>query len=256
MLKRIAALAGGSALAIALAGGVFGLGPAKSADAVQNCVIGAPLVRTQTTVSAPYGVSSQVADLLTVKAINNSSKDCYGVGIVIHPRTEIQFDKPPERASEERTRMAFGVPRLDEMLCGGLPSGSTGALLGAPGTGKTLLGLYFLVEGAKLGQPGTYFGFYEPPPRLMEKAAKIGIPLDEYCRSGLIKIIWQPPLEHMMDSLAEQLLEHLRRHPTSRRRLFIDGIEGFRAASVYRERMLEAQQKHLPQFKKSMAAEG
>src|SRR5690349_22922277 len=49
-------------------------------------------------------------------------------GIIIHPRTEIQFDKPPEAATEERVRMAFGVPGLDAMLWGGLPSGSTTAL--------------------------------------------------------------------------------------------------------------------------------
>jgi circadian clock protein KaiC len=56
-------------------------------------------------------------------------------GLVIHPRTEIQFDRPPERATENRVRMGFGIRRLDEMLLGGIPSGSTTALLGAPGAG-------------------------------------------------------------------------------------------------------------------------
>lgn len=158
-------------------------------------------------------------------------------GLVIHPRTEIQFDKPPGRATEERVRMAFGVPELDRMMFGGIPSGSTLALLGAPGTGKTMLGLSFLVEGARQGQHGIYFGFYEPPPRLLEKAAQIGIPLERYVNEGLIEIIWQPPLEHMLDSLAEQLLEKIRERPTPRRRLFFDGVEGLRAASVYPDRM-------------------
>ncbi len=158
-------------------------------------------------------------------------------GLVVHPRTEIQFDKPPGSAEEERIRMAFGVGELDRMLFGGLPSGSTTALLGAPGAGKTMLGLSFLVEGAKQGQKGIYFGFYEPPPRLIEKAGQIGTPLEEYVKKGLIELIWQPPLEHMLDSIAEQLLEKVREHPLPRRRLFVDGIEGFRAASVYPDRM-------------------
>jgi circadian clock protein KaiC len=159
-------------------------------------------------------------------------------GIVVHPRTEIQFDKPPPAATEERVRMAFGVKGLDQMLFGGIPSGSATALLGAPGAGKTMLGLSFLVEGAKQGQPGIYFGFYEPPPRLMEKAAQIGIELEKYVKSGKIELIWQPPLEHMLDSLAEHLLEKIREHKDqARRRLFVDGIEGFRAASVYPDRM-------------------
>jgi len=41
----------------------------------------------------------------------------------------------------------------------------------------------------------------------------------------------------MLDSLAEQLLEQIRAQEMPRRRLFIDGIEGFRAASVYPDRM-------------------
>lgn len=158
-------------------------------------------------------------------------------GIVVHPRTEIQFDKPPGAAEEERIRMAFGVQGLDRMLFGGLPSGSTTALLGAPGAGKTMLGLSFLVEGARHGQKGVYFGFYEPPPRLIEKAGQIGTPLEKYVNEGLIELIWQPPLEHMLDSIAEQLLEKVRENPQPRRRLFVDGIEGFRAASVYPDRM-------------------
>jgi circadian clock protein KaiC len=158
-------------------------------------------------------------------------------GMIIHPRTEIQFDKPPPLATERRVRMAFGVPELDKMLWGGIPSGSTTALLGAPGTGKTLLGLSFLVEGAKQGHHGVYFGFYEPPPRLIEKAGQVGIELETYIGKGLIEVIWQPALEHMLDSLAEQLLEKIRATSQPRRRLFIDGIEGFRAASVYPDRM-------------------
>jgi circadian clock protein KaiC len=159
-------------------------------------------------------------------------------GLSIHPRTEVQFSKPPGQAREQRVRMGFGLPRLDEMLSGGLPSGSTTALVGAPGTGKTLLGLSFLVEGARQGQRGTYFGFYEPPPRLIEKAEDVGIPLERYVKEGLIALEWQPPLEHFMDSLAEQLLEKLRLdEQAERRRLFIDGAEGFRAAAVYADRI-------------------
>lgn len=158
-------------------------------------------------------------------------------GLIIHPRTEIQFDKPPGEAKEERIRMAFGVPEFDKMLWGGIPSGSATALLGAPGSGKTMLGLSFLVEGAKQGQKGIYFGFYEPPPRLIEKAQQVGIDLEPYVKNGLVELIWQPPLEHMLDSLAEQLLEKIRAEQAPRRRLFVDGIEGFRAASVYPDRM-------------------
>ena len=159
-------------------------------------------------------------------------------GLQIHPRTEIQYDAPPEKADERRERMAFGVGHLDRMLHGGVLSGTSTTLLGSPGTGKTLLGLSFLVEGARRGQKGIYFGFYEPPPRLIEKAEKVGIPLRKYVRQGAIELLWKPPLEHFMDSLAEQLLETLRLDgEATKRRLFIDGVEGFESAAVYADRM-------------------
>lgn len=159
-------------------------------------------------------------------------------GIVIHPRTEVQFANPQGHGREDRIRMPFGVPRLDESLRGGLLSGSTTMLLGAPGTGKTLLGLHFLLEGARAGQPGVYFGFYETPPRLMEKAAGVGLKdLKKYVDNGLIEIQWQPPLEHNMDSLAERLLERIHERNVKRLRLFIDGVSGFRSAAVYPDRM-------------------
>lgn len=158
-------------------------------------------------------------------------------GLQIHPRTEIQFSKPPEQAMEQRIRMGFGIKELDRMVKGGPFSGSCTVTLGAPGAGKTLLGLAFLVEGARQGQQGIYFGFQEPPPRLIDKAKAMGIELEKYVKNGSIEIIWQPPLEHFMDALAEQLLEKVRRDKKPRRRLFIDGNEGFRSAAVYKDRI-------------------
>lgn len=158
-------------------------------------------------------------------------------GLQIHPRTEIQFDSPSGESNKKRERMKFGIKKLDEMLQGGLMSGTTTVLLGSPGTGKTMLGLSFLVEGAKNNQKGIYFGFYEPPERLIEKAERIGIPLKKYVDEKMIEIIWQPPLEHYMDSLAEQLLEKIKEEEESKRRLFIDGVEGFRSAAIYQDRI-------------------
>ena len=158
-------------------------------------------------------------------------------GIQIHPRTEIQFDHPPPRSTGERDRIAFGVPELDRMMAGGILSGSTLALLGAPGSGKTTLGLSFLVEGAKRGHKGMYFGFYEPPPRLLERAEAVGLPLRTFVENGLIELIWQPPLEHYMDSLAESLLERVKAEKHARRRLFIHGVQGFASAGVFHERL-------------------
>ena len=158
-------------------------------------------------------------------------------GFNIHPRTEVQFNKPDMGSfKEDRTRMAFGIKEFDRMSNGGLYSGSLTTLFGTPGTGKTTLGLSFLVEGARRGEHGIYFGFYETPPRLLEKAESLGLELKKYVDEGLIEIQWQASVENISDGLAERLLERIREKKKDKIRVFIDGMSGFRRAMSYPER--------------------
>ncbi len=147
-------------------------------------------------------------------------------GVVVHPRTEARYAFPPAWAGEERQRMSFGIPSLDEMVQGGLLSGSTTMLLGAPGSGKTSLGLHFLADGARQGQPGLHFGFYETPPRLASKANQISLDFARHVEEGTIEVIWQPPLENNLDALAEKLLAAVHRRKV--KRLFLDGVNAFK----------------------------
>ncbi len=55
-------------------------------------------------------------------------------------------------------RISTGLPRLDELLDGGLIPGTLGVILGATGIGKTQLGIQFLEAGRKQdGEPGVLF---------------------------------------------------------------------------------------------------
>lgn len=66
------------------------------------------------------------------------------------------------------------IPGLDDILEGGLPRGRTTVINGAPGSGKTLLGLEFLYRGALAGEPGIFIGFEEPVEQLRQNAATLG----------------------------------------------------------------------------------
>jgi circadian clock protein KaiC len=156
-------------------------------------------------------------------------------GITVHPRTESLLASPQAVAAVNRVRLGFGVPQLDAMLDGGLFSSSTTMVLGPPGSGKTLLGLHFLAAGARAGEPGLHFGFYETPTRLIDKAAQVGLAVSSFAADGLLEILWQSPLEDVLDALAERLLEAVKRRQV--RRLVIDGLNGFQAAAVYPERL-------------------
>jgi circadian clock protein KaiC len=154
-------------------------------------------------------------------------------GIRVHPRIETQLElrgTEPTRHTA-RDRRAFGIPPLDEMLRGGLPASSMTLLLGPSGSGKTILGLQFLAEGARRREPSLYFGFYEQPSALIEKGDRIRLGVKEAERSGLLEILWQPPVEGVIDILGDRLLTAVRRRKV--RRLLIDGIHGFQLAAEF-----------------------
>lgn len=156
-------------------------------------------------------------------------------GIVVFPRLEAMVSQANLVSGERRTRKQFGIARLDEMLEGGVNTGSTTALLGAPGAGKTLLGVNFLATGGAAGERGLYFGFYESPPRLIAKADAIGLNFSNLMQQGLLDVVWQAPVERFLDELAHQLLDIVRQRRVER--VFIDGIDGFLRAAMLPERL-------------------
>ena len=58
--------------------------------------------------------------------------------------------------SRSVTLLDTGIAGLDEILAGGLPTGRTYLIDGAPGTGKTTLALEFLLAGKARGEAGLY----------------------------------------------------------------------------------------------------
>jgi len=63
----------------------------------------------------------------------------------------------------EIARIKSGIPGLDEALEGGLPRNYAYAVVGAPGSGKTVMGAQFLYRGAtQYGDNGVYASLEEP----------------------------------------------------------------------------------------------
>jgi circadian clock protein KaiC len=154
-------------------------------------------------------------------------------GLVVYPRVEAQFDSYPAPQAP-RGVAPTGVPGLDDHLGGGYPAASSTLLVGKSGVGKTSLGLQFLAEGARRGERGLVFGFYETPADLMAKAAFLGQPFERWQADGLVDILWQPPAEQILDALAYRLVTHVRTRDV--KRVFIDGLVGFKTC-VYVDRL-------------------
>lgn len=59
-------------------------------------------------------------------------------------------------------RVVTGIRGLDALLNGGLPKGSMTVVVGPPGSGKTSLGLQYLVAAITLGRPATCMLTFSP----------------------------------------------------------------------------------------------
>jgi circadian clock protein KaiC len=156
-------------------------------------------------------------------------------GMRVYARVEAIFAMPSSVPAATTERRAFGIDGLDQMMRGGVPEGTATLMLGSSGTGKTILGMHFLSEGARRKEPGLYFGFFESPARFLHKGDDLGLQLSKYARSGLLDTIWQPTGGLIMDALAERLFETVRLNKV--KRVVIDGISGFEESVVRPERL-------------------
>jgi circadian clock protein KaiC len=84
----------------------------------------------------------------------------------------------PPLVAVSQPRLSTGVPGLDDVLAGGLPSNHLYLVEGDPGTGKTTLALHFLMEGARRGEQGLYVTLSESKGELLGVANSHGWSLE------------------------------------------------------------------------------
>ncbi len=77
-----------------------------------------------------------------------------------------------------RSKLSTGIPGLDTVLQGGLEAERVYLIEGTPGTGKTTLGLSFLVEAVKRGESGLYITLSESETELRAVAGNHGWDLE------------------------------------------------------------------------------
>ncbi|MBV9172207.1 MAG: circadian clock protein KaiC [Chloroflexi bacterium] len=139
-------------------------------------------------------------------------------GVTIYPRLESVV--PADGGTWTPARAGFGIPDIDDLISGGLNVATSTVAAGTPGLGKTLLGLHFLAEGARRGEPGLFAGFIESPAQLRAKARTFGIDLEAAERAGTLELLIIPPHDLDADLAAWRIRQRIEaRHV---RRLVID----------------------------------
>jgi circadian clock protein KaiC len=85
---------------------------------------------------------------------------------------------PPRQVGKELPKAATGIEGLDEILAGGLPLGRPTLVCGGAGSGKTLLAVSFLVNGAeRFNEPGVLMTFEENAQDVIDDVASLGLDL-------------------------------------------------------------------------------
>ena len=92
--------------------------------------------------------------------------------------------------AEGTGRVPTGIPGFDGLVEGGFPRGKIILLSGTPGTCKTIFGLQYLYNGAKLfGEKGMMVTLEENVDALKSQAKRFGWDFDELEKEGLIEFV-------------------------------------------------------------------
>jgi circadian clock protein KaiC len=130
-------------------------------------------------------------------------------GAEFYPRVSAPPEAPRTKASAPIERIALGVAGLDDMLGGGVLRGSTTIVQGGSGTGKTLVGLQFLIEGALRGEKGALFTLEESPEQLRDLTQGLGWDLRALEDTGMLSICYASPVELSTDRYLHRARSHV-----------------------------------------------
>src|SRR5512134_1930213 len=96
---------------------------------------------------------------------------------------------PDPTSSGDLPKALTGVRGLDEITRGGLPKGRPTLVCGGPGSGKTLLAVSFLVNGAvQFGEPGVLMTFEENCEEIASDVASLGFNLPALIKAKKLAI--------------------------------------------------------------------
>ena len=131
----------------------------------------------------------------------------------------------------ELEREATGIKGVDEMVQGGFPRGGVIGVSGAPGVGKSIFSLHFVLEGARRGQKSVYINLEEPRWNVdnMIAAFEFGDEFLEFEKKGLVVV--KCLTYDKYEKVQEDLFDHVK-NDLEIKRLVVDSFNCFFAASA------------------------
>jgi circadian clock protein KaiC len=107
------------------------------------------------------------------------------LGLQVFPSMAVD---PLRSQKSQRELVSTGNEQLDLLFGGGIDRGTTAAIIGASGTGKTTLTNLFVSAGAKRREPAVVYLFEETEDSYRERASGLGMSVDDFIDQGLVTL--------------------------------------------------------------------
>ncbi|MDY7041691.1 MAG: ATPase domain-containing protein, partial [Chloroflexota bacterium] len=125
-------------------------------------------------------------------------------------------------------RVKTGIKGLDAMLHGGFLPQTANLVEGAPGTGKTTLGMQFIYNGITMyDEPGIILTFEEFPQQYYRDAAEFGWDFKALEQAGRLKVIMTSPEVSKLDLEQVGGMIETIANETGSRRILVDSLSHF-----------------------------
>jgi circadian clock protein KaiC len=122
-----------------------------------------------------------------------------GHGIHVYPHKI----ESPGSESPGAEQLRSGVAELDNLLGGGIESGTATIVSGPCGAGKSTLGMQLLTQACADGKRAVLYAFEESEPAILTRCDGIGIPAAKMVERGDLAIVRVNPLQLYPDEFLE-----------------------------------------------------
>jgi circadian clock protein KaiC len=151
-------------------------------------------------------------------------------GLEIFPKIEID-----RRVSttDFKIREKIGIKGLDQAMGGGIPQGHLILISGNTGSGKSLIGMHYIVQGIREDKNAIYVALDEPVEQIKKTAMELGFNLEIYEKEGKLVFICPSLIDISNDKLLYEIVNAA--HKTGAKRVVIDSVSSLESATMDEE---------------------